>query len=66
MELSLIFGLKSCSPQRECGFNSRLGHGLQPIRNDRLFYYYNIATTIRRCCVRAFQGRSRLIVDYRG
>jgi hypothetical protein len=24
--------LKSCSPQRECGFNSRLGHGLQPIR----------------------------------
>jgi hypothetical protein len=29
--------LKSCSPQRECGFNSRLGHGLQPISDDRLF-----------------------------
>ena len=38
--------LKSCSPQRECGFNSRLGHRLQPIRNDRFFYVvqhrYNI------------------------
>ena len=34
--------LKSCSPQRECGFKSRLGHMFKPIFNGR---YFLIGTT---------------------
>ena len=37
--------LKSCSQQCECGFNSRPGHGFQPISDDRFFCGYNYANT---------------------
>lgn len=31
--------LKSCLQQCEYGFDSRLGHELQPIHESRLFYF---------------------------
>ena len=31
--------LKSCLQQCKCGFKSRLGHRLQPIREGQLFYW---------------------------
>jgi hypothetical protein len=37
--------LKSCGQQWPCGFNSRLGHGFQPINQIGFFIWYNIAKT---------------------
>ena len=44
--------LKSCLQQCKCGFKSRLGHRLQPIRKNRLFYWVKHGSNIspiKRC-----------------